>query len=209
MTILLSLILTSYLTCSAYRYNQPQKPNHSICDECSTPLTWFQKIPLYSYLVQRGNCSYCSKPIDIRFFLLECVGLIIGIFLTFFPHNSISLLKLILYFYIFCTDWFHQLIPDRAILLLLLINLKPIPIYLIFYALFLIIFVYLGYFGLGDVKLMVVTSMSMSFIEFNLLVLLASTLTLIVMFIKKTTRHSPFPFGCSWIVSLVLFSHLI
>jgi leader peptidase (prepilin peptidase)/N-methyltransferase len=43
----------------------------SSCPACSTPIRWFDNIPLISWLVLRGRCRACRAPISIRYPLVE------------------------------------------------------------------------------------------------------------------------------------------
>lgn len=215
MTLLIWLMLSSYITCFAFRYSTKHKSHFSACDICEQPLSWYEKIPLLSFLLLKGRCRHCQQPINSSFFLAECIGFMIGMVLTYYPQSWQTHLKIAVYLTIFLTDYYHQLIPDRTILLLLLINLNH-PLFnikLILFCLFLLIFVMKQQFGMGDVKLIYVTSLPYSLIEINLVLLISSMLTLLMMLglqcFKKTTLHQPFPFGCSWVVSCLLVDYLI
>lgn len=48
----------------------------SRCDYCRRPLSWYEMIPLLSFLVLRGRCRSCGHEIDIMHPLIE---LIVGI----------------------------------------------------------------------------------------------------------------------------------
>lgn len=37
----------------------------SRCEHCRKHIPWYENIPLLSYLILRGRCSGCKKPIDI------------------------------------------------------------------------------------------------------------------------------------------------
>ncbi|TXH89156.1 MAG: prepilin peptidase [Rhodoferax sp.] len=43
----------------------------SRCPHCSHAITWYENIPLVSYLALRGRCSACQKPISPRYPLVE------------------------------------------------------------------------------------------------------------------------------------------
>lgn len=43
----------------------------SHCQKCGHQLTWFENIPVLSYLVLRGKCSQCHTPISARYPLIE------------------------------------------------------------------------------------------------------------------------------------------
>lgn len=41
----------------------------SKCDSCGKVLKWYNLIPLISFIIQGGKCSYCKKSISIDHFL--------------------------------------------------------------------------------------------------------------------------------------------
>src|SRR3981189_240820 len=56
----------------------PQRFNlavpRSACPACRAPITALQNIPLISWLVLRGRCAHCGKPISPRYPLVEGLG---------------------------------------------------------------------------------------------------------------------------------------
>lgn len=214
MLIVIWTILGSFIYCQAIRYHQNIKSKLSICDHCQNKILPVHNIPIISFIYLRGRCHHCNQRINVKHFIFEIIGLIIGLLLSYNDHSLIVHIQIGILFYIFCADLEHQLIPDRAILLLLLLNInKEINLLLILFCLFLCLFVVFELFGFGDVKLIFVTSLGLTFYQVNLIILTSSLLTIIMMlllrFIKKTTLSTPFPFGCSWVVSFLWLSHLI
>jgi leader peptidase (prepilin peptidase)/N-methyltransferase len=54
-----------------------RKPARSFCPECRSQLTWFENIPLLSWVFQRGRCRSCDVWISVRYPLVELlVGLL-------------------------------------------------------------------------------------------------------------------------------------
>ena len=43
----------------------------SRCPHCGHPITWYENIPVLSYLALRGKCSACKAPISARYPLVE------------------------------------------------------------------------------------------------------------------------------------------
>ena len=93
-------------------------PSH--CPKCNAPITWWQNIPILSYLALRGKCANCRAPISPRYLLVELLGG--ALFLATFLH----LLKFGLPLHVLVVYWIwialmivgsfidfdHQLLPD-------------------------------------------------------------------------------------------------
>jgi leader peptidase (prepilin peptidase)/N-methyltransferase len=45
----------------------------SRCQKCAHQITWYENIPVLSYLWLRGKCSQCSTPISLRYPLVELI----------------------------------------------------------------------------------------------------------------------------------------
>jgi leader peptidase (prepilin peptidase)/N-methyltransferase len=43
----------------------------SSCPSCSTPIRWYDNIPLLSWMILRGRCRECRAPISLRYPLVE------------------------------------------------------------------------------------------------------------------------------------------
>ena len=43
----------------------------SHCPHCKTPLSWYENIPLFSWVIQGGKCRHCKAPISIQYPLVE------------------------------------------------------------------------------------------------------------------------------------------
>jgi leader peptidase (prepilin peptidase)/N-methyltransferase len=46
----------------------------SHCPRCGTSLAWYDNIPVLGWLLLRGRCRYCHKPIAIRYPLVELLS---------------------------------------------------------------------------------------------------------------------------------------
>jgi len=52
----------------------------SHCTNCGHKLSWYENIPVISYLVLGGRCKNCKSKIPFRFFLLEfAMGLLFAV----------------------------------------------------------------------------------------------------------------------------------
>ena len=50
----------------------------SFCPQCKAPIPWYHNIPLASYLLLRGKCFRCRRPIAFRYFLVELTTAVIA-----------------------------------------------------------------------------------------------------------------------------------
>jgi len=46
----------------------------SHCPGCDAPIAWYDNIPVVSWLVLRGRCRHCHKPIALRYPLVEAAS---------------------------------------------------------------------------------------------------------------------------------------
>jgi prepilin signal peptidase PulO-like enzyme (type II secretory pathway) len=63
----------SFLNVLIYRTTRGQDwvKDRSRCEHCRKPISWYENIPLISYLFLRGRCSHCGKKIDTIHPLIE------------------------------------------------------------------------------------------------------------------------------------------
>ncbi|MGD0092027.1 MAG: prepilin peptidase, partial [Planctomycetota bacterium] len=70
----LGAILGSYANMAAYRLPRnisTVKVIRSFCPACQHQLAWHDNLPVLSFLLLRGRCHYCGKPIPLRYLLVE------------------------------------------------------------------------------------------------------------------------------------------
>lgn len=51
----------------------------SHCPHCKTQLSWFENIPLFSWLVLRGKCRHCKAPISPQYPLVELLTAVLAV----------------------------------------------------------------------------------------------------------------------------------
>lgn len=102
----------------------------SKCEHCHKQITWYDNIPLFSFLMLKGRCRYCHKEIALSYFLTEFAAFILGfvfaLVLIRLPWlQSFSLWQLISYFLIFfvlmfalLADLQYLIVPDFFVILL-------------------------------------------------------------------------------------------
>jgi len=101
-------------------------PSH--CPNCDHKITWYENIPLFSFLALRGKCSGCGKPISPRYFYVELLTgvlyCIIFMVLVYLRNGCFHLLPL--YFIaaaaavvLAFTDCEYRILPDSVVVFLL------------------------------------------------------------------------------------------
>ena len=77
------IVFGSFFTLAVYRIPRGEDITHtrSYCPHCNHKLSFWDMIPLFSYIFLRGRCRYCKEKIRPRYFILElCSGLVFGLF---------------------------------------------------------------------------------------------------------------------------------
>lgn len=120
------LIIGSFLNVVIYRFNTGRNfGGRSACMSCKRTLSWYELIPVFSYLIQGGKCRGCKTRISFQYPLVELLAGLIFLFLflkfqnlffidigsfafTFAFFSSIFALLLVVSVY----DLKHKIIPD-------------------------------------------------------------------------------------------------
>lgn len=88
----------------------------SACPHCNNKIRFWQNIPVISYLIQKGKCAYCSKPVSIRYLLVELLCALLSILVVIrFPDPlalGFSLLFTWILLALIFIDAEQQLLPD-------------------------------------------------------------------------------------------------
>ncbi|RUM87251.1 MAG: prepilin peptidase [Thermodesulfatator sp.] len=115
---LLGLALGSFLNVVIYRLPRGLslvRPG-SFCPHCGHALRWYENLPLLSFLLQRGRCRGCGKPISLRYPMVELMSglLILLAFKRFgWPAGGIFYLFFLLLLAATFIDLEHRIIPDE------------------------------------------------------------------------------------------------
>jgi leader peptidase (prepilin peptidase)/N-methyltransferase len=116
---LLGLCFGSFATALSWRI--PHRisfvKGRSICPNCKSQISWYDNIPLLSYLLLGGKCRKCKTKISARYPIIELSSafgfLIIGLYS--FPDLIATVYRLIIFvllLIIFIIDLENQIIPD-------------------------------------------------------------------------------------------------
>jgi len=99
---------------SSERFNLIFPP--SACPHCKTPLTALDNIPLLSWLMLRGRCAHCGKPIAIRYPLVEALTAVLSAAVAWkFGFGWPALAAMVLSWFLIALafiDIDRQLLPD-------------------------------------------------------------------------------------------------
>ncbi len=115
----IGLAVGSFLNVILYRTreNQGFLAGHSFCPSCKKQISWYDNIPLLSFIFLAGRCRHCGKRISLQYPLVElAVGLIfLGLYLKFGLDLKFLSLALFCCFLvlIFVYDFKYYLILDR------------------------------------------------------------------------------------------------
>ena len=137
------LIIGSFLNVFICRYHTGRSlRGRSMCLMCNKQLSWFELIPLVSYLLQGGRCRLCKSRISSQYPLVELTtGLVFaGIswkFLTFNFQLSIFNLSSLIYFIlvllifsilivISAYDIRHKIIPNGPVYTFILLAILTV-----------------------------------------------------------------------------------
>jgi len=120
------LIVGSFLNVVVLRFGTGLSVSNgrSRCFSCNKTLSWYELIPLFSYIAQMGRCRHCESKISIQYPLVEVLTAGLFVVSSFWIVESgfssiqgvvTSLLLYIMisiYIVIIAYDMRHKMIPD-------------------------------------------------------------------------------------------------
>jgi leader peptidase (prepilin peptidase)/N-methyltransferase len=122
------MCIGSFLNVCIYRLPSSMSiinPSRSICPQCNSTISFYDNIPVFSYLCLKGRCRHCQAPISLRYPLVELITGIIAVDIFFM--FGLTLAGAIYFIFISSLlvisfiDIDHKIIPD-------VISLPGIPI---------------------------------------------------------------------------------
>lgn len=121
--IIFGLCIGSFLNVCIYRMPRDKSivSPRSFCPKCRTPIKWYYNIPVFGYLLLRGRCRNCKRPISPRYPLVELLSAFFSWFVfykfqSFTPYFIYYLLLISPLLIITFIDIEHRLIPDMITL---------------------------------------------------------------------------------------------
>jgi leader peptidase (prepilin peptidase)/N-methyltransferase len=115
----LGAVVGSFLNVCIYRLPldlSVNKPRRSFCPSCKTQLTWYQNVPLLSWLFLRGKCAHCGARIAFRYFAVELLTALLFLLVwKVFPWQIAIAYWVFVSLLIAATfiDFEHFIIPDE------------------------------------------------------------------------------------------------
>jgi leader peptidase (prepilin peptidase)/N-methyltransferase len=115
---LLGLIVGSFLNVCIYRLPRRESVHWpgSHCTACNRPLSWYENVPIFSWLVLRGRCRTCGERISVVYPLVE---LITGVLFVagyaiygWTPMLAVRLAFACAMVVLFAIDLRHHLLPN-------------------------------------------------------------------------------------------------
>lgn len=99
----------------------------SRCPRCNAPITPGQNIPVISYLLLKGRCANCGKPISLRYPLIEAFTAVASALVAwhfgYAPQTAFALVLTWSLIALSFIDIDHQLLPDSITLPVLWLGL--------------------------------------------------------------------------------------
>lgn len=193
----------------------------SHCVSCKRPLRWYHNIPLFSFILLKGRCAFCSEAISWRYPSIELISGLVGlILLQHFGLTPLFFAAAMCSAFLLCLmmiDWQHQLLPDNLTLSLMWLGLLVNSQHLFVAPEEAIIGAASGYMilwvvamlyqkitqregmGYGDFKLLAALGAWLGWQSLPMIVLIASILGSLVgvaaMMFKKYSAKTPIAFG--------------
>ncbi len=119
---IIGLVFGSFFCCIGLRLSTNKKiiNDRSVCDNCGHILSWYDLIPIISYIILKGRCRYCNEKVSLLNPFIEIVTAILfalsyysfGFSLDLVLSLSIVSLSMI----IFVSDLTYMIIPDEVII---------------------------------------------------------------------------------------------
>ncbi|WP_249870873.1 prepilin peptidase [Oceanobacillus saliphilus] len=224
---LLGLIFGSFYNVVGLRLpkNIPFANDRSVCPQCNNQLTWYENIPLVSFLIQRGKCRHCGESISYIYPVIEFLTGALFAFsfysIGFQAELITALLFVSMLMIIVVSDITYMLIPNKVLLffLPLFIGMRIIEpsdpwwsaiggAMIGFGLIFMIILISRGGMGAGDMKLFgvlgIVLGMEKVLLAFFLSCLIGAVIGMVLILFKIIERKQPVPFGPYIVVAALI-----
>lgn len=213
MMFILGLCFGSFINMLVYRTAErcDIHKKRSFCDHCGKQLNWWNNIPIFSFLFQKGKSQCCGKKLDYSYPIVELVTGLLFVMVGR-PQGSplhliVGLAVVVLVVYSAVYDAKTMYLPDWstwALIALAIINIRYISnVYAAIGAsgfLFLLYKITKGKgMGLGDVYLAVFMGLFLGWpkimVAFYVAFIVGAIFGIILLILKKKKFKSEVPFG--------------
>ncbi|WP_199438642.1 prepilin peptidase [Vibrio owensii] len=201
----------------------------SKCPGCGSKISWYQNIPLISFMFLKGKCGSCKQKISLRYPAVELAGLLGSVgavwYFGFTLEAIFAFSALMVMVALSAIDAKHMILPDSLVLVLLALGLAN-EIYvwdaiklvdrlegmvLIFCAMYVFRAAMTRIYGqesvgLGDVKLLTAFAAWMPVYMLLWVVLFGSLMLVIVDRLLRSRRDAEVPFG-PWLCFAALITY--
>lgn len=226
LTLLFGASLASFYHLYFYRRERGEDFifKRSFCESCKEVLKFYDLIPIFSYIFNRGRCRYCGANIGIDKFILELLSGILAIFIVnkygLGIYSALLVLEIVVILFIGYIDYKTGYIYNVDIFILFLIEVI-IKIYLrnsiflsianafILGAIFILLYKLSGMMGLGDAIYSLVCGFILRdlfelILFFNISFISCAIISLVLIILKKKSLKSSISFGPYMSFSLIL-----
>lgn len=135
------LFIGSFLNVIIYRLHTKEKiiKSRSHCAKCGKTLHWYELIPVFSFIIQKGKCRMCGKRISLQYLLVEISTAFMFLLIFNFQFSifnqplifNFQFLLSLFFFWIvvsgliviFVYDLKHYIIPDKVLVPLIIVVL--------------------------------------------------------------------------------------
>ncbi len=209
----LGCVFGSFFYCIAGLWTRAQLRwlARSNCESCHSVLSWFELLPIFSYLIQAGRCRHCHKSLSSSYWWSEFITGCLFLH-AFLNVDTISLKDFSIFFILFLMsycDLCERWVPDLLQLALLIILLYPFTwqqqdFFLFFFSLVTFGLIGLAFYTLrrnwiggADIKLLLLLQFALPIVKFPIFLFTASSFGLLFwalshLFLRNAPKELPF-----------------
>jgi len=133
----LNVVMYRSLAAQPKRQGEKWHKGRSRCDSCHKIIAWYDNLPLFSFLILGGRCRHCQIPIGLNHPVIELLAGCLfvwwywaGVFVFRLSSGPFSIIQPlfwlvvgVLLLYIFLTDLVYYIIPNMALVVLMIVTL--------------------------------------------------------------------------------------